>query len=191
MGSIFPEGNFRLPLTDFSLSYDLSGWANDPRRSSVRMIFKGVVFACQDIDHAYHDRGSLLDAPTGRVLAHYPNPGTRSDRLMEDICWVLDRSLLHPCTHLHPMPHALGPLGPAQEAFREVVHEVRLGLGITNPFATLFQFRMNFVLLPTPHETRARKEAERNRIAGLVHDVILNSDPAQAIPPSRLFGLAR
>ena len=189
----FPNASFNLPLPDFSISYDLSGWGNDPRRSSVRMIFKGVVFACHDIDHAYHDRGSLADTPPGSILSrnHYPNRHTRSDELMTDIRWVLDRFILHPCAHFHPMPEVLGYLGPAYEPFRDVLHEVRLGLGITNPFAVLFQFRMNLVLLLTRDDTKAHKEAERNRIADLVHDAILNDDHVQAIPPGKLFDLAR
>ena len=89
------------------------------------------------------------------------------------------------------MPDVLGYLGPAYEPFRDVLHEVRLGLGITNPFAALFQFRMNLVLLLTRDDTKAHKEAERDRIADLLHDAILNGDRGQAIPPGKLFNLAR
>jgi hypothetical protein len=192
-GSAFPGANFSVPLIDFSLSYDLSEWGNDLGRSSVRMIFKGVVFACHDIDHAYHDRGSLADTPPGGVLNrnHYPNRHTRSNDLMTDIRWVLDRFILHPCAHFHPMPEVLGYLGPAYEPFRDVLHEVRLGLGITNPFAALFQFRMNLLLGGTPHDTKTRKETERNRIADLVHDAILSGNAVQTVPPGRLFDLPR
>lgn len=192
-GPAFPIAKFSLPLPDFSVLYDLSEWGNDPGRSSVRMIFKGVVFACHDIDHAYHDRGSLADTPPGGVLNrnHYPNRHTRSDELMTDIRWVLDRFILHPCAHFHPMPDVLGYLGPAYEPFRDVLHEVRLGLGITNPFAALFQFRMNLVLLLTRDDTKAHKEAERNRIADLVHDAILRGNAVQTVPPGRLFDLPR
>jgi hypothetical protein len=189
----FPVAEINLPLPGFSISYDLSGWGNDPGRSSVRMIFKEVVFACHDIDHAYDDRISLLDTPDGGVLNrnHYPNRHTRSDDLMTDIRWVLDRFILHPCAHFHPMPEVLGYLGPAYEPFRDVLHEVRLGLGITNPFAALFQFRMNLVLLLTRDDTEAHKEAERNRIADLVHEAILSGNEVQTVPPGRLFDLAR
>jgi hypothetical protein len=191
-GSTFPKANFSLPLTDFSLSYDLSGWGNDSRRSSVWMIFRGRIFACHDIDHDYHDRGSLLDPPTGGILNrnYYPNHRTRSDDLMTDIRWVLDRFILHPCAHFHPMPEALGYLDQAAyEPFLDVLHEVRLGLGITNPFAALFQFRMNLVLLLTRDGTKAHKEAERNRVADLVHEGILSGNAVQTVPPGRLFDL--
>ena len=191
LNSTFPVAKINLPLPGFSISYDLSRWGNDLGRSYVRMIFEGVVFACHDIDHAYHDRSSLSDPPPDRVLAQYPNRGTRRNDLMADIRWVLDRYLLHPCAHFHPMPEVLGYLGPAYEPFQDVLHEVRLGLGITNPFAVLFQFRMNLLLGETAHDTKTRKETERNRIADLVHDAILNDDRVQAIPPGKLFDLPR
>jgi len=188
-GSSFPNASFQLPLQDFSLSYDLSKWGDKLPRSSVRMMFKGVVFACHDIDHGFHDRISLSDSPPRGVLSHYPNKRTRSDELMADIRWVLDRSILHPCAHFHPMPDVLGYLGPDYEAFRDVLHEIRLGLGLTNPFAALFQFRMNLLLGDTPLDTKMRKEAERDRIADLVHNAILNNARVQTIPPGELFDL--
>ena len=188
-GSVFPAASFSLPLPDFSLSYDLSGWGNDTLRSSVRMIFDRVAFACHDIDHDYDDRVSLSEPPPDRVLAQYQNLRTRRDELMTDIRWVLRQYLIHPRTHLHLIVEAFGRREPADENFREVVHEVRLGLGITNPFAALFQFRMNLVLLLTRDDTKAHKEAERNRIADLVHYTILNDDRVQAIPPGKLFDL--
>jgi len=190
-GSPFPSASFRLPpLSDFSLSYDLAEWGSN-RRSSLWMMFKRVVFASYHIDHQYQDRVSLSDPPPGNVLKRYRSQSTRSRELLTDIHWVMDRYLLHPCTHLHPEPDALRYLGIDYDAFRYVLHEVRLGFGIANPFALLFQFRMNLVLGKTPEDTQARKERERNRVADLIHDEILNGGPVQATPPGKLFDLQR
>jgi hypothetical protein len=92
---------------------------------------------------------------------------------------------------VHPIADALRYLGNDYDAFCDVVHEIRFGFGITNPFAALFQFRLNLLLGETPEDTQTRKERECNRVADLIHAEILNGSPVQAIPPSALFDLGR
>ena len=188
-GPAFPRNSLNTPIPGFSIFYDLSRWDNIRQCSSLRMSFEGIEFASHDIDHAYHDRNSLSDPhPTG-VLSYYPRIATRRDELTYDIQWVLDRYLLHPCAHVHPLPEIAGYMGPIIEALRDVLHEVRFGLGITNPFAALFQFRINLPVRETPEDTQTLKETERDRIAHLVFDAILSRPPLHTIPPGRLFGI--
>jgi hypothetical protein len=184
---VFPTARFNLPLPDFSISYDLSECGNNPQRSSLQMIFKEVKFASYDIDHTYHGRDSLSNPPSGGLLSHYPKPATRNSELMEDICWVLERFILHPCTHLHLIDDVLEFLTTGQDNRTAVLHEIRLGLGIANPFAALFQFRMNFLIGKTPEDTKVRKQDELHRIAQLVLERILAKNYVQPVPPANLF----
>ena len=148
----FPQAGFRLPLMDFSLKYDLAEWNSGQGRASVQMAFEGVDFAAYDIDRKYQSRRSLLKEPVRKPLKLlYPSQGTREDDIARDVRWVLERFILHPCAHVHLVPdifaylpakHELAVLGVEDEPFRKGVHEIRLGFGLTNPFAALFQFRI-------------------------------------------------
>lgn len=190
-GSPYPKSTFSLPLPGFSVSYDLSRWSSSSPRASVRIEFAGVGSASHDIDHCYHDRSSLYRLPSGSILSRYPNKKVRDRQLLEDIQWILDRYLLHPCVHLHLelIPEALGHLGANPETSTDILHEIRLGFGISNPFAALFQFRINFLPGSSSDEVQKRKEKERDRIAALLLDAILRDHRMQNIPPSKLFDL--
>ena len=155
------------------------------------MTFEKAEIACHHIDHAFDDRISLYDPPGGNLLAMYPNRASRKNDLLADICWVLDRFVFHPCVHLHPSPDILSYLKCVDEVFYECLHEVRFGVGMTNPFAALFQYRVNLVLRSTPNETKAAKEAERNRVAVKMRDAILNGGAGQGVPAGELFKCSR
>jgi hypothetical protein len=191
VGAAYPKATLSLPVPGFAIEYDLSNWAGNPQRASLRMMFEGVEIACHHIDHAFQDRMVLQTPPGGNVLANYPNMPTRNEDLLADICWVLDRYVFHPCAHLHPSPDILTCLTPADNAFRECLHEIRFGVGITNPFAALFQYRVNLVLRQTPQDTKAAKEVERNRVAGRMRDAILNGGAGQGVSAGELFGRMR
>ena len=190
-GSPFPDARLNSPLPDIRLSYDLSGWGGNPQRCSVRIIYREKALASYDIDHRYQNRESLFDSPLGNILAYYPNKGTRSRDLKTDINWVLERYLLHPCNHLHIFSELFLDLDERPGDFGDILHEVRLGLGITNPFAVLFQFRLNLVLGKTPEETQDRKKSECARLADLLHDKIIKKKDKKPVPPGQLFDLKK
>jgi len=187
VGTPFPRAEFALPLPGFCLSYDLSEWNSSPKRASVRMKFEGVLFAAYDVDHACQTRRSLLNEPEDSLLGKYPQVAARASDVAGDVQWVLDRFVLHPCAHVHMMPDIFGCLRDDHEPFRDVVHEIRLGFGQTNPFAALFQLRTQFALGHAVEDTKVWKEAERDRVAKLVSEAVLQGAGTQRIPPGRLF----
>ncbi len=191
VGSTFPKAIVNLPVPEFAIEYDLSNWDGSQRRASVRMLFGQQEVACHHMDHAFDDRIAVYDPPPGSVLVLYPNMRSRTDDLFGDICWVLDRFVVHPCAHLHPGPGIFTCLAIEDDAFCESMHEMRLGVGLTNPFAALFQYRLNFVLRKTPWETKAAKEAERNRVAAILRDAILGDRAPQGVAAGELFGCMR
>jgi hypothetical protein len=77
-------------------------------------------------------------------------------------------------------------LPSTDDVYRECLHEIRFGVGITNPFAALFQYRVNLVIRQTPDDIRATKDAEKYRVAGIMLDAIIKSE---AVSPGKLFGL--
>lgn len=191
-GATFPTAKIPLAcLPGFSLSLDLSEWGNSPPRSSFHMLFEDVQFLGFHIDQSYEASPALLDWPGGNIPGEYHNPASRAGDLLTDAQWVLDRLIMHPCAHVHLLGDMLGVLGEEQNAFRETVHEARLDFGATNPFVALFQFRVQFLLGDTNEETKARKLAERNRVAALLRDAILAGNGPQVVPPGDLFGLRR
>ena len=191
VGAAFPMATLSLPVPGFAIEYDLSNWAGNPRRASLRMMFEGVGIATHHIDHAFHDRMDLQTPPGGNVLAHYPGIASRNDDLLVDIRWILDRYVFHPCAHLHPGPDIVTCLAPADDAYRECLHEIRFGVGITNPFAALFQYRVNLLIRPTPQDIKAAKEKERNRVAGIMRDALLNRPAGSGVSAGELFGCMR
>ena len=191
VGAAFPKTTLSLPLPGFAIEYDLSNWAGNPQRASLRMMFEGVEVACHHIDHAFGDRMSLYEPPGGNVLSLYPNMASRNDDLLADICWVLDRFVFHPCGHLHPSSGILMCMKQVDDAFGECLHEVRFGVGMTNPFAALFQYRVNLVLRQTPDETKAAKKAERDRVATIMRDAILDGGAARGVAAGSLFQCMR
>ena len=191
VGAAFPMATLSLPMPGFAIEYDLSNWAGNPRRASLRMMFEGVEIACHHIDHAYHDRMMLLNPSAENVLRQYPNMASRNADLLADICWVLDRYVFHPCAHLHPGPDIMTCLAPRDDAYRACLHEMRFGVGITNPFASLFQYRVNLLIRPTPEDIQAAKEKERDRVAGIMRDAILNGPAAHGVSAGELFGCMR
>jgi len=191
VGKDFLKATLSLPVPGLAIEYDLSTWASSPQKASLRMMREGVEIACHHIDHTFHDRMDLQTPPGGNVLAHYPNNASRNDDLLVDIRWVLDRYVFHPCAHLHPGPDILPCLAPADDAYRECLHEIRLGVGITNPFAALFQYRVNLLIRRTPQDIKAAKEEERNRVAGIMRDAILNGRAGLGVSAGELFGCMR
>jgi hypothetical protein len=187
VGTLFPKATVSLPLPGFAIEYDLSNWTENRKRASLRMTFEGVEVATHHIDHAFDDRVGLYDPPPGNALGLYTNMASRNDELFHDICWVLDRFVFHPCAHVHPSPDLLSGLKPTGDTFRKCLHEVRFGVGITNPFAALFQYRVNMVLRQTPRETQAAKEKERDRVAGRMREAILNDGGTPCVPAGVLF----
>lgn len=157
--STFPSARVHLTLPEFAFEYDLSRWSENPQRASLRLLHAELEIASHDIDHAYHDRMSLTPDLTGNINQHYPNSATNDD-LLTDICWVLDRYVFHPCAHLHLNSARVITLVDSDETFRECLHEIRFGCGITNPFVALFQYRVNLILRSTPTETQRAKEDE-------------------------------
>ena len=188
---VFPRGSFPVPGTDFAIEYDLSNWAGVPKRASVRIRFKGVEVACHHIDHAYKERMGLLDPPSGKVLTLYTNKASQSEDVLEDVRWVLDCYVIHPCAHVHPSPEILANGADLDAGFRKCLHEVRLGTGFTNPFAALFQYRVNLVLGKTPGATREAKRKERDRVAALIQDAVLKGTLENGVSAGKLFGSVR
>jgi hypothetical protein len=184
----FPNAKFSLPLPDFAIEYDLSNWVNNPPRASLRMMRKGMEIACHHIDHAYQDRLILQTLSDGNILSHYPNAVSRPTDILNDIRWVLDRYVFHPCAHLHPSPDVLAPLVPADSDYCKCLHEIRFGIGITNPFAALFQYRVNLLIRETPQDIKRAKEAERDRVAIIMTNSILSK---QDVSANELFGFKR
>lgn len=188
-GPHWPKGEFSLPIPGFSLSYDLSGWTDASPRASIWMKFQEKSLAAYDIDHRYDAKEKLCPMLPGGLLGRYLNTATREAELMADIQWVLDRYLIHPCAHMHLWPEFLLALGAGAHLSTEVLHEIRFGAGIINPFTALFQFRINLLLGESIADVKERKAAERDRLAGLIHSAILQN--AMAIAPGSLFGLSR
>lgn len=191
VGAPFPKATFPLPVPGFAIEYDLSYWTGDSPRASLRFMFQGLEVAAHHIDHAFEDRNSLYDPPTGNALARYPRAASRQEDLLADICWVLDRFVFHPCAHVHPSSDFVNFLTPIDNAISECLHEVRFGLGTSNPFAALFQFRVNMLLRQTSHETKAAKLTERNRVAALMRDAILGGGPTPGVAAGVLFDRTR
>jgi hypothetical protein len=181
-----PNAKFSLPLPGFEIEYDLSNWANNPQRASMRMMRMGIEIACHHIDHEYQDRLILQALPDGNILSDYPNMASRNNDILNDIRWVLDRYVFHPCAHLHPSPNILVPLVSVE--YRECLHEIRFGIGITNPFAALFQYRVNLLIREKPKDIKRAKEAERDRVAGIMMNSILYK---QDVSASELFEFKR
>ena len=190
-GGGFPDANFALPLPGFCLSYDLARWNDRPKRASLRLAYEDVVFASYDIDHTYQSRRLLFDEPSGSVTGQYPNTSARTEDLKADVQWVLERYILHPCAHVHPVADIFASLRDSRDPFRDVLHEIRLGFGLTNPFAALFQIRVQLGLQQTAEDTKKHKEAERDRVAQLVCQGISQRGDVQQIAPGVLFGLTR
>jgi len=184
--STFPAARVHLTLPEFAFEYDLSLWSESPQRASLRLFHGDSEVACHDIDHAYHDRISLTPDPAGSINLHYPNAATNSDDLLTDIRWVLDRYVFHPCAHLHLNSARVATLIHGDDAFRECLHEIRFGSGITNPFVALFQYRVNLMLRSTPTETRSAKAEERDRVAAIIRDAI--RDRNSCVNAKKLFG---
>ena len=187
--SAFPTAEFSLPLPGFSICYDLSGWSAQGGRASVRAKFEQTVLASHDMDHNWCDRAALSEPPGGPVLAHYRNLRTLADDLLQDATWVLDNLIVHPCAHLHAEGDILQRLKERprglDDQFKGVLHEVRLGLGLTNPFAALFQLRLQFALGRDKAETIQRKKDECKRVAGLA--CIAIRDKKLTVPAGDLF----
>ncbi len=102
------------------------------------MMREGVEIACHHIDHTYHDRMDLQTPPGGNVLAYYPNRASRNEDLLYDICWVLDRYVVHQCVHLHPGSDILPCLVPEDDAYSECLHEISFGVAISNRLKPYF-----------------------------------------------------
>lgn len=189
-GSGYPFGEFAFPFPGISTSYDLRKWNSNPCRTEMRLMYEKEPFASLDTDHAYLGRLELFDVPQGSLLQKYPNMATRQVALRDDVVRVLDGYMLHPVTHLHAIEDIFGLLwdNPAP-ATLTALHEVRLAVGMTNPFARLFQFRLQFVMGDTIERTKQIKKQECERVADLVCEAILNEHGNYVISPGLLFGL--
>lgn len=188
-GTAFPRGEFQVPVPGISASYDLGQWNGNPARTAMRLKYEDVPFASLDTDQAFPDRLTLLETPPGSVLGQYRNMATRTADLRADVVRVLDAYLMHPCAHLHAMEDIFRILWDSPPASTLAsLHEMRLGTGLTNPFARLFQFRLQFVLGASLSKTKTLKKKERDRVAILVCQAILADNPVQHINPGTLFG---
>lgn len=189
IGKAYPQQNdFSMPLPGFSLSYDFSKWEQGQSRFSIHMSFENVVFACHDIDKGFAPRVDLLDpphSPEGSLLSFYPDITTRQQLLTEDVKWVLDRYLIHPCSHVHLAKDILNFLREDHASYRDVVHEIRLAMGSENPFFALFQYRIQFILGSDKASTKGLRETERDRLADEVVKTILQK--ADHVPSGTLF----
>ncbi len=189
-GAAFPGGEFQIPIPGISASYDLGQWNGNPPRTAMRLKYEDVPFASLDTDQAFPDRLSLFEPPAGSILAEYPNTTTRAADLRADVVCVLNAYVMHPCAHLHAMEDIFRTLWDSPSpSTMESLHAMRLGTGLTNPFACLFQFRLQFALGESLPETEALKEAERDRVADLICTTVLADNPVQHIKPGKLFGL--
>jgi len=189
-GKAYPQcDELSMPLRGFSLSYDFGKRRQHPPSFSIRMSFENVGFACQDVDKFHASRVDLLeppDLPTGSLLSHYSaDTIEREQSLREDTKWVLDRYLMHPCAHVHIAPDVLDFFHDYHAAYRDVVHEIRLSMGCENPFAALFQHRIQFILGTDKASTKIRREAERDRLTDVVVKAIL--ERADQVPSGTLF----
>ena len=177
-GKAYPQcDELSMPLPGFSLSYNFGKWGQNPSRFSIRMSFENVVFACHDIDKCYAPRVDLLEPPreppSDSLLNFYPDIDRREQSLKEDTMWVLDRYLMHPCAHVHLVDDILDFLREDHAPYRDVVHEIRLAMGYENPFAILFQYRIQFILGVDKASTKERRVAERDRLADVVVKAVL------------------